>query len=76
MIHYESLPTPTTIFVDVGKINELIHDILAPQSTLYISVPQSFLAGAPFSDKQISIAPLPWLAQISTQFFRAFHYKT
>ena len=31
--------------------------------------PNLFLARAPFSEKQISIAPLPCLAHISTQFF-------
>jgi len=44
--------------------------------THYSSVSQSFMAGALFSDKQISIAPLPCLAHISTQFFHAFHYET
>jgi len=32
--------------------------------------PNLFLASAPFSDKQISIAPLPCVTHISTQFFR------
>jgi len=32
--------------------------------------PNLFLASAPFPDKQISIAPLPCLTHISTQFFR------
>ena len=32
--------------------------------------PNLFLASAPFSDKQISITPLPCLAHISTQLFR------
>jgi len=35
--------------------------------------PNLFLASAPFSDKQICIAPLPSLAHISTQFFHIVH---
>jgi len=35
---------------------------------VYSSVSQSFLATAPFSDKEISIAPLPCLAHTSTHF--------
>jgi len=35
--------------------------------------PNLFVASAPFSDKQISIALLPCLAHISTQFFRILY---
>jgi len=35
--------------------------------------PNLFLASAPFSYKQISIAPLPCLAHVSTQFFRILY---
>jgi len=34
MIQYESLPSPATIFVVVCKLDELINDIVVPQSTL------------------------------------------
>jgi len=37
--------------------------------------PIIFLASAPFSEKQISIAPLPCLANISTQFFRIVYLR-
>jgi len=37
--------------------------------------PNIFLASAPFSDKQISIAPLPCLAHISTQFSRIVYFR-
>jgi len=40
---------------------------------VYLSVSQSFLASAPFPDQQISIAPLPCEAHISTQFLGIVH---
>jgi len=40
---------------------------------LYYSVSQSFLASTPFSDKQMSIAPLPSQGDISTKFFRILY---
>jgi len=47
----------------------LMHEHEVFERTLQCSVSQSFLARAPFSDKQISIVPLPSLAHIPTQFF-------
>lgn len=36
MIPYESMPTPAAVFADVCKLDELVNDILVPQSTLYM----------------------------------------
>jgi len=36
--------------------------------------PNLFVASAPFSDKQISIPPLPCLAHMSTKFFRIAYF--
>ena len=36
MIPYESMPTPAAVFADVCKFDELVNDILVPQSTLYM----------------------------------------
>ena len=36
MLNYESLPSLATVFVDVCKLDELINNILVPQSTHYM----------------------------------------
>jgi len=58
----------------VSAFLPLSQQLNAPRTSLNFTgstsvFPNLFLASAPFSDKQISIAPLPCFAHISTQFF-------
>jgi len=64
---------PTAHWKNAESLEKFINDLKGVRLNQCFP---SLLASAPFSDKQISIAPLPCLAHISKQFFRALHYKT
>jgi len=58
-----------TDFAELKKITSRIY------STVRTVFPNLFMANAPFSNKQISIAPQPCLAHISTQFFHIVYLE-